>query len=642
MTEHEVESSDKNITKELDNEVKPSGKDQKPARNTTPEEKKTRNKKAIKMSIIAVVIIGLAIGVYFVSPPNMEPGQYQVDLTFTLSSDEFAVSFNITMASEAKTTKTELISPLGSSGKSYIIIYNQAYKSATNSKIEFYAGILNETNQPFLAFALQDISGKITGENLDRTLRPTEIKTIRSSSLSLDARTAYFSMAVPYKAGISMPLLIIVAGLWLTEVLPTIIGALLVPAVVALTQISSASSALQPFFDPVIALFFGGFIIAEALKKNNIDRRFALGIAAYSTSNPNLLLLIFLAFTAFLSLWMSNTAVAAVTVPIAIALVDQIQKNEKNEKSVIGYRKALILGAGYAATIGGIGTIVGTPSNPIAVASLAKVGQNISFLQWLAFGLPVVIILVIVLWGHLLLMFRPKVSRESMRTAQISFKADLKKMGKMNKKQWATIAIFLLTIVLWLIEEPMKKWFGGRISINSGVAALIAAILIFAFNILEPKEIKNINWGALLLFGGGLCLGNALVSTGIGDWVASKMGIIEGQHIIVIALVLAGIGVVVTAIASNTASAAMLIPLVIPIAVGLNVDLRLLAVVVAISTSIDFTLVFGTPPTLISYSTGYFKVKEIFKVGSILSIIGLVILSTVMIYIWKLFQLITL
>ncbi len=642
MTELEVETNDKTTVSDLEEEEKISEKDQKPSRDNSPDEKKSRNKKAIKMSIIAAVIIGLAIGIYFVSPSNMEPGQYQVDLTFTLSSNEFAVSFNITMASEAKTTKNELITPLGSSGKSCIIIYNQAYKSATNSKIEFYVGVLNETNQPLLSFELQDVSGIIIGQDIDRNLRPTELKTTKSNTLSIDVIVAYFSMTVPYKAGISMPLLVIVAGLWLTEILPTIIGALLVPIVVALTQISPASSALQPFFDPVIALFFGGFVIAEALKKHNIDRRFALGIAAYSTSNPNLLLLIFLAFTAFLSLWMSNTAVAAVTVPIAIALVDQIQKNETNEKNVSGYRKALILGAGYAATIGGIGTIVGTPSNPIAVASLAKVGQNISFLQWLGFGLPVVIIMVIVLWGHLLLMFRPKVSRESMRIAQISFKQDLKKMGKMNKKQWATIIIFLLTIIMWLLEEPVKKWFGGKLSLNSGIAALVAAVLIFAFNILEPKEIKNINWGALLLFGGGLCLGNALVSTGIGDWVASNMGIIEGQHIIVIALVLAGIGVIVTAIASNTASAAMLIPLVIPIAVGLNVDIRLLAVIVAISTSIDFTLVFGTPPTLISYSTGYFKVKEIFKVGSILSLIGLAILSTVMIYIWKLFQLIML
>ncbi|MFW9921853.1 MAG: SLC13 family permease [Candidatus Thorarchaeota archaeon] len=607
----------------------------------TPEEKKARNKKALKTAIIALVIIGLAIGIYFVSPSNMETGQYQVNLSLNIYSQDYDVSFNITMATEAKTTKNEYLFSLGSSNNSCLVIANQAYKSATNSKVEFYVALLNATNQPILDFNLNNLSGIIIGEDFNRNISPIEIKTVRSSTFSSDVRTTYFSMSVPFKAGIALPLLIIVAGLWLTEIVPTIIGALLVPIVIAISQISTTSAALQPFFDPVIALFLGGFVIAEALKKHNIDRRFALGIAAYSTSNPNLLLLIFLAFTAFLSLWMSNTAVAAVTVPIAIALADQIQKNEKNESSAMGYRKALILGAGYAATIGGIGTIVGTPSNPIAVAALTKININISFLQWMGFGLPFVAILTIALWGHLILMFRPKVSRESMKAAQVAFKGELKKLGKINRKQWTVLAIFLITIILWILEEPIKQWSGGTVAINSGIAALIAAVLIFAFGLLDPKDIKNINWGALLLFGGGLCLGNALVSTGIGDWIASNMGIIAGQHVIVIALIVGGLAVIVTAIASNTASAAMLIPLVIPIAVSLQVDPILMAVVVAIGTSVDFTLVFGTPPTLISYSTGFFSVKEIFKVGSIFSILGLILLSTVAIFIWVAFGLVT-
>ena len=411
------------------------------------------------------------------------------------------------------------------------------------------------------------------------------------------------------------------------------------PIIVVISGISTTGEALQPFFDPVIALFFGGFIIAEALKKHNIDRRLALGIIGNASIRPSMLILILMSVSAFLSMWMSNTASAAVMIPIAIALVTQIESGGR-EKNLSGFRKALILGIGYAATTGGIASIIGTPANPIAISGLADVGIEISFLKWIGFGLPFVLIMLFIIWGYILLVFKTKISKESLAEAQIVFRDDLKKMGKMNKKQWITVGIFIFTIVLWLIATPLKNWTNGVIAISSGIVALIAVVLIFGFNLLEVKDVKNVNWNALFLFGGGLSLGDALVATGIGDWIASKMGIIEGKHFIVIALIVGGISLLVTAVASNTASAAMLIPLVIPIAISLHIDPTMLALIVAMGSSIDYALVFGTPPTMISYSTGYFSVKEIFRVGSILDLIGIIVLSTVSVFLWVGFGLI--
>ncbi|NHJ03482.1 MAG: DASS family sodium-coupled anion symporter [Candidatus Heimdallarchaeota archaeon] len=640
VTEEEIRTNLESIQTEVEKtEDDPSSMEKERKKALSPEEKQARKKKIIRTSIIAVVIIGLSIGASFLGPSNMVPGIYEVQLTINYGGVNYSADFNITMAASANTERIEYIEHLGTTNNSYIVIANKAYKSSTHSLVEFRVGILDDVNNSFKDVELTSMTGIIYGEDMERKIRPTKIEEVNSVELNEKVTVTYFTMAVPFKAGTAMALLVLIAGLWISEIVPTIVGAFLVPIIIVISGISTTASALTPFFDPVIALFFGGFIIAEALKKHQIDRRLALGIVGNATIRPNLLLLILMALSAFLSMWMSNTASAAVMIPIAIAMVDQIKENDKNE-DITGFKKALVLGIGYAASTGGIASVIGTPANPIAIAGLGNIGIEISFLKWFGFGLPFVIIFLLIIWGYLLLVFKPKVSKESLAETQIVFKEDLKKMGKLGKKEWATIIIFVLTILLWLLASPLQTWTKGVISLSSGIIALIAVVLIFGGNLLEPKDVKNVNWNALFLFGGGLCLGDALVSTGIGDWIASNMGIIEGKHYIIIALIVGGISLLVTAVASNTASAAMLIPLVIPIAVSLHVDPVMLAVIVAIGSSVDYALVFGTPPTMISYSTGYFKVKEIFRVGAVLDILGILLLSTVSVFLWVAFGLV--
>jgi sodium-dependent dicarboxylate transporter 2/3/5 len=641
MSEEDTKQSsvDNDLNENDDVGLQKTKKDEEEKKELSPEEKQKRKKKIIRTSIIAVVILGLAIGASFLAPANMNPGEYDVQLNINFNNQQYDVVFNITMAKSGSTTKVERITALGSSGNSCLFISNLAYKSSTHSTIDFQVALLNSTNDSFENIELRYIVGQIIGPGINRNIRPTERGSLFSTTLGENVKVVYFSMRVPFKSGIAMALLVIVAGLWITEIVPTIVGSFFIPVMIVVTNISTTGQALQPFFDPVIALFFGGFIIAEALKKHNIDRRLALNIAGRASIKPSILLLILMGVSAFLSMWMSNTASAAVMVPIAIAMVDQIESSGR-EKDTGGFKKALVLGIGYAATTGGIGSVIGTPANPIATKGLSDIGIEISFLKWFAYGLPFVIIMLIIVWGYLLLVFRPKVSKESLIEAKVVFKEDLKKMGKMGKKEWMTVIIFLITIALWLLAKPLSDITGGVVSLSSGIIALIAVVLIFGGNILEPKDVKKINWNALFLFGGGLALGDALVATGIGDWIASNMGIIEGKHYIVIALIVGGISLLVTAVASNTASAAMLIPLVIPIAVSFQLDPAMLALIVAIGSSVDYALVFGTPPTMISYSTGYFSVKEIFKVGAILDLIGILLLSTVSVFLWVAFGLV--
>ncbi|MBD3189851.1 MAG: DASS family sodium-coupled anion symporter [Candidatus Heimdallarchaeota archaeon] len=622
------QSIEKNAEEDLVEKEKldETGTEQSREKGRTPEEAKAYRNKIIKTSVIALVIIGLTIGASFLGPKNMEPGLYQVKLTFDLEGQNYFVDFNITMAKEGSSVPVEYFPALGSSGNSCIIITSQAYQSSTNSKITFNVGILDNGNNSLSTLDLTDVTAQLTGENINRKIRPIKVETIRSITLEEAVHTVYFEMAVPYKAGTAFALLALIASLWITEIVPTIVGSFLVPIIVVIFGISSAGAALSPFFHPVIALFFGGFILAEALKKHNIDRRLALSIVSRASIRPPVLMLIMIGVSAFLSMWMSNTASAAIMIPIAIAMLEQIKGESES------FKKALVLGIGYAATTGGIASVIGTPANPIAIAGLESIGIEISFLKWFAYGLPIVIIMLLLIWGYLLLVFKPKVPKESLAQAKLVFKEDLKKMGKIGGKEWLTISVFLITIALWLTQ--------GFHGISSGIIALVAVVLIFSMSILEPKDVKKVNWNSLFLFGGGLTLGDALISTGIGDWIASKMGIIEGKHFILIAFIVGGISLIVTAVASNTASAAMLVPLVIPIAVTLQIDPVMLAVIAAIGSSVDYALVFGTPPTMISYSTGYFSVREIFKIGAILDLLGIVILSTVTVGLWAVFGLV--
>ena len=423
----------------------------------------------------------------------------------------------------------------------------------------------------------------------------------------------------PVDTAVVLALLGLVVVLWVTEAIPLFVTALLVPIVLVSFRVGGPKAALAPFFHPIIALFFGGFLMAAAMHRVGLDRRIATSIVAIAGRSPAMLFGAMLGVAAFLSMWMSNTATTAVLVPIAIAVTAPIEH--------LGYRKAMVLGIAYAATIGGVGSLVGTPANPLAAEFLGTfVGREITFAGWFLWGLPLVVLFLPVMGFYLWRRSQVNVEPEAFRAARDAAIREHVAQGRITKDQAIVLAVFLLTMILWLTSRYHK--------VHVGIVALFSAVMLALLGKLRTPDLGRISWTALLTFGGGLTLGVFLVASGTSDWVATRLAGLAGFPPILALTAVAFLALGLTAVASNTATAAMLVPLAIPLAGVLGMDPVLLVVVVAIASSIDFALVIGTPPTMIAYSTRLYTTREIFRTGILLDIIGIVILVTGVVGIW--------
>ncbi|HSI99538.1 MAG TPA: DASS family sodium-coupled anion symporter [Patescibacteria group bacterium] len=412
-----------------------------------------------------------------------------------------------------------------------------------------------------------------------------------------------------------------VVVLWVSEVVPLFVTSLAIPVVLVATRVGSPDDALAPFFHPIIALFFGGFLMAEAMRRTGLDHLAAISIIARAGRSPRTLFAAMIGVSAFLSMWMSNTAAAAVMLPIALAVTAPMDSP--------GYRRALVLGIAYAATVGGVGSAIGTPANPLAIAFLDDfVGRDVSFVEWFAIGLPMVVLFLPIMGAYL--WWRMGASPDGARFGEVRriARAGLVEAGRPNRDQLVVIAVFLGVIALWLSET----WHG----LETGIVALAGAIVLALLGKVTQEDLGRISWASLLTFGGGLALGLFLLESGTSDWIAVQLGGLAAVPAPIAVAAVAAVTLGLTTVASNTASAAMIIPLVIPLSAIIGVDATLLVMVVAIASSIDFALVIGTPPTLLAYSTRLFTTGQIFRIGIVLDLIGLLLLVTVITWLWGL------
>ena len=429
----------------------------------------------------------------------------------------------------------------------------------------------------------------------------------------------------PAHAPVMLGLLALVVLLWVSEALPLHVTSLLVPIVLVTAGAAPAGPALAPFFHPIIALFFGAFLLAAAIHRVGLDHLLAVGVIHVAGRSPVRLYSALLLLSAFLSMWMSNTAAAAVLIPIAIAISTPLDD--------LPYRKTLVLGIAYAATIGGVGSAIGTPANPIAIAFLQDTaGRTVTFAQWFAFGLPMVVLFLpvmgLVLWRSQRVRLDPDRFHRAVEVAQAEWRA----LPPLSRPQWTVLAVLAVTVIAWLTD----RWHG----VHSGIVALAAAVALTALGTVGTRELRGISWESLLTFGGGLTLGSFLASTGMSDWVATRMEAFAAVPGSVAIALVAALALGLTTVASNTASAAVLVPLAIPLAAVLGVDPVVLVLVVAIASSVDFALVIGTPPTMMAYSTRLFTAGEIFRVGIVLDVLGILLLVTAVVGSWRLLGLV--
>lgn len=409
--------------------------------------------------------------------------------------------------------------------------------------------------------------------------------------------------------------------LWVSGAIPLFVTSLAIPVVLVVTGVGSAPAALANFAHPIIALFFAGFLMAEAMRRTGLDHLAAISLIARAGRGPVTLFAAMIGVSAFLSLWMSNTAAVAVLLPIALAITAPMES--------LGYRKALVLGIAYAATVGGIGSAIGTPANPLAIAFLDEfAGRRISFVEWFVIGMPMVIVFLPILGAYLWWRIGASPEADRFTEARRVARAELAAAGRPTREQLTVMAVFLGVIAVWL-TEPIH-------GLETGIVALGGAVVLALLGRIEAEDLGRISWASLLTFGGGLTLGVFLVETGTSDWVATQLGGLASVPGPVAIAAVAGVTLLLTTVASNTAAAAMLIPLAIPLATIVGVDPVLLVLVVALASSIDFALVIGTPPTLLAYSTRLYTPGEIFRIGVILDAVALVLLVTAVTWIWHL------
>lgn len=581
-----------------------------------------------KKALLVLLVITISVIGYVFSPPSHVAGEYRAKII--VHESLFNISLEFSFNVYEKTVEANRVT--------YV---NQTFFGSESSKINATIMVIGLDKYVLKPGAKVDYIIYLYINNSLYRVNPINVKGIvktpngnlEQALILIHQEELIFRFALRYKPKLTMSLFLLIAALWLTEVIPLVASAILVPVVAVILEMTTPKEALAPLFDPVIALFLGGFLLARAMSKYELDKRLALSMIS-KTKSPTSLIFVLMIITAFLSFWMSNTAVAALMIPIALALLKSIEKIRKSN-----YGKATILAVAYSATIGGMGTIIGSPPNAIAVSLLRDLaGIELSFIGWMILSLPFTIVMLIIAFIYLYKIFNIKKEIKSDKIIlkildRDAIKLQLMELGPMKKEEKITIAILVITVALWMTQKlpfSILGWKGHGIS--SGIIALLAGAVLFSTNLLEPKDLNKISWETLLIFGGGIVLGNLIVSSGISEWIVIKVLTVRNPFIVM--FILGFISLIITAFASNTASAVILTPLAIPLGAALGINPVIPAVIVALASSTDFALPIGTPPTMLAYSTGYFKFREIVKIGFLLMIVGILILVLVFLPLW--------
>lgn len=406
----------------------------------------------------------------------------------------------------------------------------------------------------------------------------------------------------PSQISIGLGILACIAFLWLTEAMPLAATALLVPLLATLTGIFDIKSALLPFADPLIFMFFGGFALASALSYQKVDLWIARKLIRLGRGNFLPVAFLLFGCTAFLSMWMSNTATTAMMLPIALGVIHRTGESETNNKNAL----FLLLGIAYSSSIGGLGTIIGSPPNGIAAAKL-----QINFTQWMAFGVPCVIALLPCMAFILYKVCKPS------KNLTIVEEEDT---FVFNWHRIATLTIFAVTAACWIGGTWISKWLGISGSIDT-IIALAAVFLLLYFRVVRWRDIdKGTDWGVLLLFGGGLCLSEILNRTGASTFLARLLSSnIEGAPIILILFAAVAFAILSGELASNTASAALLVPIFYSVSSELGMSAASLVIPIALACSCSFMLPVGTPPNAIVFGTRLVPQMAMVKNGLLLN-----------------------
>lgn len=402
---------------------------------------------------------------------------------------------------------------------------------------------------------------------------------------------------LPFEPGVNtgIAILVFAAVLWLTEAIHISVTAILIPIMGVLLGVFETKAAMSNFANPIIYLFFGGFVLAAALNHQGIDRRIAQKVLTASKGKLSIACMLLFGITALLSMWISNTATAAMMLPLALGILRQLDFKEHRSTYLF-----MLLGIAYSANIGGIGTLVGSPPNAIAAAQV-----GLSFADWLEFGLLTVALMLPSMLIALYIYLKPN----------LNVVCEIPKSNEQLALQGKlTLLIFLTTVCCWIFSKPISNALGGIKQFDT-IVALGSVVMLAGLGLVDWKKIeKTTDWGVLILFGGGLTLSAILKTTGtsvfLAHWVTDIFG---NTHMALFTFAVIFFVVMLTEFASNTASAALLVPVFAAIAEALGLSPVMLSVLIGIAASCAFMLPVATPPNAIVYGSGFIKQSE--KIG---------------------------
>jgi sodium-dependent dicarboxylate transporter 2/3/5 len=431
---------------------------------------------------------------------------------------------------------------------------------------------------------------------------------------------------------------------WITEAVPIAGTALLPLIILPLLGIVSIKQVSANYMDPTVLLYMGGFLLATAIEKWGLHRRIALNIINLLGTDLRRIVLGFMLATGFLSMWISNSATALMMLPIGLAVIGQFKNHLGDENGILSTHlaKNILLGIAYAASIGGMATLIGTPTNNILRAVVEKLyNYTIDFNEWMLFAFPFTVVLMAIAWFYLVNFGNPLPKKFQLSEAKSVIQAQLTKLGKITFEEKTVLIVFGLVCFSWITRSfllaPLLP------ALDDTIIALIGVLLLLLLpssgksepkgRILDWKTAEQIPWGVLILFGGGLALAEGFKETGLANWIGEHLSLIEGVSFFVLLLIIVAAVNFLTEVTSNVATASMLLPILASVAIKLDVHPFGLMVGATLAASCAFMLPVATPPNAVVFGPGYLKIKDMVKAGLWLNVISIILLSLMVYFI---------
>jgi sodium-dependent dicarboxylate transporter 2/3/5 len=436
----------------------------------------------------------------------------------------------------------------------------------------------------------------------------------------------------PIQVAMVLGILIWMLAWWLLETVPMAVTALLPILLFPVLGISTMEAACAPYGDKYVFLFLGGFLMALALEKSQLHKRFSLSLVLITGTNASRIILGFMLSSWFISMWISNTATTLMMFPIALAVSNLFHTDEAiHSRSIRNFRLSLFLGIAYASSIGGMATLIGTPPNAAAVGILSETfHREISFAEWMLYGTPFSLALLLLAYYFLTTWIFP-VRIAKFEKGHTFIQHELQQLGAFSKSEKHMLIVFCVAVFLWLSEGIFKSFFPAYPFSDVWVAmAAGVSLFIIKGNEQEPMlhwdDTSRLPWGILLMFGGGLSLAMAFKKCGALDMLTTHLASLQGLSADAYLILLCGIGLILTAFMSNLAMVTIFVPVVAALAQTRGIDPLVFAIPVTISASCDFMFPMSTPPNAIAFSSGHIRPAEMLRAGIVLNIISFLLL----------------